>query len=44
MHEIFISIYEKETYEKEYVLKFLPSLKILRNYGTSEDVEWSVIN
>ena len=32
MHEIFIRICEKGRHQKEYVLQFLPSLKILGNY------------
>ena len=44
MQKIFISICDKEMHEKEYILQFLPSLKILGNYETSKDVaEWSVI-
>ena len=44
MHERFISICEKGMHGKEYILQFVPSLKILGNYGISKDVvEWWVI-
>ena len=39
MRETFISICEKGMHEKkEYILSFLPDLKILGNYGTSQDM------
>ena len=38
MHEIFISVHEKGMDEKEYILQFLLSVKILDKYGTSKDV------
>lgn len=38
MREVFISIYEKGEHKKEYILKFLVSLKILGNWWTNEDV------
>ena len=38
MHEIFISICEKGMHEEESSLQFVSSLKILGNYGTSNDV------
>ena len=41
MHEIFIGIGEKSM-EKEYILQFLPSLKVSGNYGKSKDAEWSI--
>ena len=44
MREVFISICEKERHEKKFILPFLPSLKVLGDYGTSKDViEGSVI-
>ena len=44
MHEVFITFSEKGMHEKEYILPFISSLKVLGNYGTSKDVlELSVI-
>ena len=44
MHEIFITIGEKEMHEKKNSFHYLPTFKILGNYGASKDVfESSVI-
>ena len=40
--DLYYTICEKPMHEKEYILQFLPSLKIFYHYGASKDVvQWS---